>query len=42
MAIFITATGTNVGKTVFASMLMAKYGRHFGLRYWKPVQTGAL
>lgn len=42
MAIFITATGTNVGKTIFSAMLMAKYGRHFGLRYWKPVQTGAI
>lgn len=42
MAIFITATGTNIGKTLFSSMLMAKYGRYFGLRYWKPVQTGAL
>jgi dethiobiotin synthetase len=42
MAIFITGTGTNIGKTLFSSMLMAKYARHFGLRYWKPVQTGAL
>lgn len=42
MAIFITATGTNVGKTIFSSMLMAKYARYHGLRYWKPVQTGAL
>ena len=42
MAIFITATGTNVGKTIFSSMLMAKYARNHGLRYWKPVQTGAL
>ena len=42
MAIFITATGTNVGKTLFSSMLMAKYARNHGLRYWKPVQTGAL
>ena len=23
-------------------MLMAKYARNHGLRYWKPVQTGAL
>ena len=35
--VFVTGTGTGVGKTVVAAMLMA--GR--GGRYWKPVQSGA-
>ena len=35
--LFVTGTGTDVGKTVVAALLMA--GR--GGRYWKPVQSGA-
>lgn len=34
--IFITATGTNVGKTVAATVLCSG----FKARYWKPIQCG--
>lgn len=37
--LFITGTGTGVGKTVVAAALMHRY-RSMPLRYWKPVQTG--
>ena len=40
MSLFITATGTNVGKTMVSALLMAKYGNIKKLNYWKPVQTG--
>jgi malonyl-CoA O-methyltransferase len=35
--VFVTGTDTGVGKTVVAACLV----RHFGARYWKPVQTGS-
>jgi dethiobiotin synthase len=38
--LFITGTGTSVGKTVVASALMHRYRSSVPLRYWKPVQTG--
>jgi len=38
--LFITGTGTNVGKTVVASALMHRYRSMATLRYWKPIQTG--
>ena len=38
--IFVTGTDTNVGKTVVAAALMARYRAEAPLRYWKPVQTG--
>ena len=34
--LFITGTGTNVGKTFVATWLCA----HLGWPYWKPIQTG--
>ena len=34
--VFVTGTDTGIGKTVVAACLV----RHFGARYWKPVQTG--
>ncbi|MDF3821798.1 dethiobiotin synthase [Leptospira sp. 96542] len=40
-AFFVTGTGTDVGKTFFSSLFMAKYARSVGYRYWKPIQTGA-
>lgn len=40
MALFVTGTGTDVGKTVFSALLMARYGGQLNLRYLKPVQTG--
>ncbi|TGL59577.1 dethiobiotin synthase [Leptospira sarikeiensis] len=40
MSIFITGTNTDVGKTFFCSLLMAKYAEEFGLKYLKPIQTG--
>jgi dethiobiotin synthetase len=38
--LFITGTGTSVGKTVVASALMHRYRSMVPLRYWKPIQTG--
>lgn len=40
MALFVTGTGTDVGKTIFSALLMARYGGQLNLRYLKPVQTG--
>ncbi|XDD51813.1 dethiobiotin synthase [Leptospira sp. WS92.C1] len=40
MAIFISATGTDVGKSFFSALLMAKYASSLGLKYLKPIQTG--
>ncbi|TGN20709.1 dethiobiotin synthase [Leptospira idonii] len=39
-AFFIAGTGTDVGKTFFSSLFLAKYGKKFGFQYWKPIQTG--
>jgi dethiobiotin synthase len=40
--VFVTGTDTGVGKTVVAAALMHRYRDQVpGLRYWKPVQTGA-
>ncbi|TGK35169.1 dethiobiotin synthase [Leptospira gomenensis] len=41
MAVFISATGTDVGKSFFSALLMAKYGDSYGLKYFKPIQTGS-
>ena len=38
--LFITGTGTSVGKTVVAAAVMHRYRSMAPLRYWKPVQTG--
>jgi dethiobiotin synthase len=38
--LFITGTGTSVGKTVVAAALMHRYRSIAALRYWKPIQTG--
>lgn len=35
--IFVTGTGTGVGKTVVSAALMCRFSN---ARYWKPVQTG--
>jgi dethiobiotin synthetase len=40
MSIFVTATGTEVGKTFFSTVWMLKYGIVRGWKYWKPVETG--
>lgn len=37
MRIFVTGTGTNVGKTIVSSWLCL----HLGYDYFKPIQTGA-
>ncbi len=42
MAIFITATGTNVGKTMLSAMIMTKYAKKHELKYFKPIQTGSV
>ena len=41
MSVFVTGTGTGVGKTVASAALMRRYRAVRGLRYWKPVQTGS-
>src|SRR5262245_16161028 len=38
--LFITATDTNVGKTVASAALIHRYRDRVPLRYWKPIQTG--
>jgi len=38
--LFVTGTGTGVGKTVAAASLMHRYRSQAPLRYWKPIQTG--
>jgi len=38
--LFVTGTGTNVGKTVTCAALLHRYRDIPALRYWKPVQTG--
>ncbi len=38
--LFVTGTGTGVGKTVVSAALMLRYRRDFSLCYWKPIQTG--
>ncbi|TGK02316.1 dethiobiotin synthase [Leptospira selangorensis] len=40
MSIFVTGTGTDIGKTFFCSLVMAKYAEELGLKYLKPIQTG--
>ncbi|WP_411821769.1 dethiobiotin synthase [Leptospira sp. 'Mane'] len=39
-AFFVTGTGTDVGKTFFSSLFMAKYAPKYDFQYWKPIQTG--
>jgi len=39
--LFITGTGTNVGKTTVAAAIMQRYRGIARLKYWKPIQTGA-
>jgi len=38
--LFVTGTGTGVGKTVVSAALMCRYRAEVPLRYWKPIQTG--
>ncbi|TGK13398.1 dethiobiotin synthase [Leptospira stimsonii] len=40
MSVFISATGTDVGKSFLSSLILAKYGEELGLKYFKPIQTG--
>ncbi|HMZ38286.1 MAG TPA: dethiobiotin synthase [Leptospiraceae bacterium] len=39
--IFVCGTDTGVGKTHAAAALLWRYRTLSGIRYWKPVQTGA-
>ncbi|MBV8201333.1 MAG: dethiobiotin synthase [Acidobacteria bacterium] len=41
MTLVIVGTGTDVGKTVVAATLLARYGAEIPLAYWKPVATGS-
>jgi dethiobiotin synthetase len=38
--VFVTGTGTNVGKTVISAAVLHRYRRAVPLQYWKAVQTG--
>jgi dethiobiotin synthetase/malonyl-CoA O-methyltransferase len=38
--LFVTGTGTDVGKTVVSAAIMHRYRSLAPLRYWKPIQTG--
>lgn len=37
---FVTGTDTDVGKTLFCSLVMSTYKDHEDIKYFKPVQTG--
>ncbi|TGM59211.1 dethiobiotin synthase [Leptospira vanthielii] len=39
-AFYVAGTGTDIGKTFFSCLFMAKYAESYGFRYWKPIQTG--
>jgi dethiobiotin synthetase len=41
VSLAIVGTGTDVGKTVVAATVLARYGPELPLAYWKPVATGA-
>jgi dethiobiotin synthase len=41
VTLVIVGTGTDVGKTVVAAVVLARYGAELPLAYWKPVATGA-
>ena len=38
--LFVTGTGTGVGKTVACATLLRLFQGRASVRYWKPVQTG--
>lgn len=40
MSLIVTATGTEVGKTIVSALLLHRY-QGAGAGYWKPVATGA-
>jgi adenosylmethionine-8-amino-7-oxononanoate aminotransferase len=42
MSLIVTATGTEVGKTVVSAVLLARYGRELDVGYWKPIATGSV
>lgn len=42
MSVFVTATGTEIGKTIASAVILARYGPRLRLGYWKPIATGAV
>ncbi len=42
MSLAILGTGTDVGKTVVAALVLARYRAEFPLAYWKPIASGLL
>ncbi len=42
MSVFVTATGTEIGKTIACAVILARYGPSLDLGYWKPIATGAV
>lgn len=41
MQVLVTATGTEIGKTVVSAVLLAHWAGRTHVTYWKPVATGA-
>jgi len=41
MSLFVTGTGTGVGKTLACSVILTRHGRRRPIAYWKPVATGS-
>jgi dethiobiotin synthetase len=39
-SVWISATGTDVGKTLFSCLILNAYAQELNLNYWKPLQTG--
>lgn len=40
MSLFVTGTGTEIGKTITCAVILSRYGRHHRLAYWKPIASG--
>ena len=41
MPLIVTATDTEVGKTVVSAILLTRYAAELPLAYWKPIASGA-
>jgi dethiobiotin synthetase len=41
VSLVVVGTDTEVGKTVVSALILARYGRHAPLAYWKPIASGA-
>jgi dethiobiotin synthase len=41
MSLVVTATDTEVGKTIISALILERFGGNHHLAYWKPVASGA-